>query len=56
MTIENDVRRIIRTVASSVERALAGLARPAEQQHARPKLERRNGYGSPRASERPPQR
>jgi hypothetical protein len=56
MTAENDVQRIIRTVAASVQRALAGLGRPAEQQHARPKLEGRNGYGSPSASDRRPQR
>ena len=56
MITENDVRRFIRTVAASVQRALAGLGRPAEPQHARPKLEGRNGYGSPIASERPPRR
>jgi hypothetical protein len=48
MTMENDVRRIIRTVTASVQGAL-GLGRPAEQPHARPKLEGRNGYGSPPA-------
>jgi ribosomal protein L19E len=52
MTTENDVRRIIRTVTASVQRALGGLGRPAEQRHARPKLEGRNGYGSrPQAGE-----
>jgi hypothetical protein len=54
MTTENDVRRIIRTVAASVRRTFAGTGRPAEQQPARPKLEGRNGYGSPSASERRP--
>lgn len=54
MTTESDVRRLIRTAAASVQRALAGLSRPAEQQHARPKLEGRKGYGSPDAGERPP--
>jgi hypothetical protein len=51
MTTENNIRRLIRTVAASVQRALAGLGRPAEQQHARPKLEGRKGYGSPDAGE-----
>ena len=50
MTTENG--RIIRTVTASVQRALGGLGRPAEQRHARPKLEGGNGYGSrPQAGE-----
>ena len=57
MTMENDVRRIIRTVTASVQRALGGLGRPAEQPYARPKLEGRNGYGSrPDAGEPVPRR
>jgi hypothetical protein len=53
MSTENDIKRIIRTVAASVQRAFAGLGRPAEQQRGRPKLEGRNGYGSPTANDRP---
>jgi hypothetical protein len=56
MTMENDVRRIIRTVTASIQRALGGLGRPPEQPHARPKLEGRNGYGSPAAGEPVPRR
>jgi len=56
MTPENPLRRLIQTVAASVQRALAGLGSPAEQQPARPKLEGRKGYGSPDADERRPRR
>jgi hypothetical protein len=41
---ENEVRRNIRTVTASVQRALSGLGRPAEQPRASPELEGRNGY------------
>jgi hypothetical protein len=52
MTTENEFQRIIRTVAASVQRALAGPGRPTEGQHTMPKLESRNGYGSPKAGDR----
>jgi hypothetical protein len=45
MSTENDVRRMIRSVAASIKRVLGNPDRPTEQ-HARPKLETRNGYGS----------
>jgi hypothetical protein len=45
MSTESEVRRLIRSVAASIKR---GLAPPDHTvgQHARPKLESRNGYGS----------
>ena len=46
MTTENDGRRIFRSVAASIKRALGEPDRLTGR-HARPKLESRNGYGSP---------
>jgi hypothetical protein len=46
MTTENGVRRVIRTVAASVQRAVAALFPPAQAPNARPRLATRNGYGS----------
>ena len=56
MSIEDDVRRVIRTMTASVQRALGKLGRSADTQRARPKLESRNGYGSPSVGERPSRR
>jgi len=46
MITENDVRRVIRTVAASIQGAVAALFPPAQAPNLRPKLATRNGYGS----------
>jgi hypothetical protein len=56
MSTEVDFRRIVRMVTASVQRAIGNVGRSAEPQHARPKLETRNGYGAPRVDERPSRR
>ena len=51
MTVESEVRKMIRSVAASIKRAVAEPARPARQP-ARPQLESRNGYGTRSTGER----
>ena len=56
MKSENHVSRVVRAVTAVVQRALGKLGHPAGTQHARPKLESRNGYGAPKTGERPSKR
>jgi ribosomal protein L19E len=53
MSTENDVRKIIQSVVASIKRAL-GASDRSTGQHARPKLESRNGYGSRNGDGRSP--
>ena len=52
MSTDDDVRSMIRAMTASVQRAFGKLRRPTERQRATPKLESRNGYGSPSIEER----